>query len=234
VFFLFIIPMSCSKPKEEETNISNTVIDKDGNVYKTVTIGTQVWMAENLKTTTYKDGAAIPLVIDNTAWGNLITPAYCLYNNATTMKDTYGALYNWYTVNTGKLCPTGWHVPSDAEWTTLTTYLTNNGYGYQGNGSEIAKSMASTSGWLVLNSSAGYPGNNPPSNNSSGFSALPGGYRYSRLGPFGYIGYDGYWWSSLESSTTHAWHRSMFVDSSELYRGSNYKQYGFSIRCLKD
>ena len=100
------------------------VQDIDGNNYLTVTIGTQIWMAENLRTTKYNDGTAIPLVTDNTTWANLTTPAYCWYNNdAKTNGSTYGALYNWYSVNTKKLCPTGWHVPNDTEWTTLTTYL---------------------------------------------------------------------------------------------------------------
>ena len=101
-----------------------TVTDIDGNVYHTVTIGTQTWMVENLKTTKYNDGTAIPLVTDSTAWLNLTTPGYCWYNNdAATYKNTYGALYNWFTVNTSKLAPSGWHVPTDAEWTTLITYL---------------------------------------------------------------------------------------------------------------
>ena len=95
----------------------NLVKDTDGNVYHTVTIGTQVWMKENLKTTKYNDGTPIPLVAESKAWGNLSTPAYCWF------KTKYGALYNWYTVNTGKLCPLGWHVPTDAEWTKLITYL---------------------------------------------------------------------------------------------------------------
>ena len=100
------------------------VTDDDGNVYHSVTIGTQVWMVENLKTTKYNDGTSIPLVTDATDWHNLLTPGYCWNNNdEATYKATYGALYNWYTVNTGNLCPTGWHVPGDAEWTTLTTYL---------------------------------------------------------------------------------------------------------------
>ena len=113
-----------------ESGLSNVVtatpnvVDIDGNVYHTVTIGTQVWMVENLKTTKYNDGTAIPLVTDNTAWGALTTPGYCWYNNdSATYKNTYGALYNWYAVNTGKLAPTGWHVPTDSEWTVLTTYL---------------------------------------------------------------------------------------------------------------
>jgi hypothetical protein len=101
------------------------VTDIDGNIYSTVTIGTQTWMKQDLKTTRYNDGAAIPLVTDNTAWAALTTPGYCLYNNTNNADSirTFGALYNWYAVNTGKLAPTGWHVATDAEWTTLTTYL---------------------------------------------------------------------------------------------------------------
>ena len=115
-----IMLVSCSK-KDDPNNTVNTVTDKDDNVYHTVTIGTQTWMAENLKTTKYNDGTAIPLVTDSTAWTSLLTPAYCWYNyDATTYKNTYGALYNWYAVNTGKLAPIGWHVATDAEWTTLT------------------------------------------------------------------------------------------------------------------
>ena len=100
-----------------------TATDIDGNVYHTVTIGTQIWMVENLKTTRYNDGSPIPFVTDSSSWSNLTTPGYCWYNNDTTNKNTYGALYNWFAVNTGKLAPTGWHVPTDDEWTTLTTYL---------------------------------------------------------------------------------------------------------------
>jgi len=100
------------------------VSDIDGNYYKTIQIGSQIWMAENLKTTRYNDGSNIPLVTDNTAWSNLTTPGYCWYNNdAATYKNVYGALYNWYAVNTGKLCPSGWHVPSEYEWTLLVNYL---------------------------------------------------------------------------------------------------------------
>jgi len=101
-----------------------TITDIDGNYYTTVTIGTQVWMVENLKTTKYNDGTGIPLVTDNTVWCNLSTPGYCWYNNdETTYKNPYGALYNWHTVHTGKLCPSGWHVPTDSEWITLTSYF---------------------------------------------------------------------------------------------------------------
>lgn len=105
-------------------NTGNRVIDIDGNAYNTVAIGTQVWLIENLKTTKFNDGTAIPMVKDPLVWVHLLTPGYCWYNNdAAAYKNSYGALYNWYTVNTGKLAPTGWHVPTDAEWTILTDFL---------------------------------------------------------------------------------------------------------------
>jgi uncharacterized protein (TIGR02145 family) len=212
---------------------AQTVKDNDSNVYKTVIIGTQVWMAENLKTTKYNDNSIIPLVTDSTEWATLTTPAYCWYNNdATANKNTYGALYNWYTVNTKKLCPTGWHVPSDTEWTTLTDYLTNNGYGYGGSGDDIAKSMAATSGWPT-NGILGTVSNDQASNNSSGFTALPSGLR-SFSGAYGDVGDFGTWWSSTEISTTNAYYRTMYYFDGSVSRGFDSKQLGFSVRCLRN
>jgi len=213
-----------------------TITDKDGNVYHTVTIGTQTWMVENLKTTLYNDGTAIPLVTDNTAWYNLSTPAYCWNNNdAATYKNTYGALYNWYTVNTGKLAPKGWHVPTDAEWTTLENYLIANGYNYDGStsGDYYAKSLAATTNWTT-DTNAGTIGNDLSRNNSTGFSALPGGYRTDSNGTFDIVGYNGYWWSSTGSSTSYAWGRYMYYKDSYVYRSSYGKQNGFSVRCVRD
>ena len=177
------------------------VTDIDGNVYHTITIGTQTWMVENLKTTKYNDGTAIPLVTNNTTWGALSTPAYCWYNNdAATYKNTYGALYNWYAVNIAKLAPTGWHMPTQTEWQTLE----------------------------------GVIGNDSTKNNSSGFSATLGGARYDD-GTFSLVGVAGYWWSSTEHFTGSAWMGSMgystnFLDMFFFYS----KQYGFSVRCLRD
>ncbi|MBI5010148.1 MAG: fibrobacter succinogenes major paralogous domain-containing protein, partial [Bacteroidia bacterium] len=140
---------------------SAQVSDIDGNVYQTVTIGTQVWMKENLKTTKLNDGIALPNVIDNAAWAALTTTGYCWYNNdATTYKSTYGALYNWYAVNTGKLCPIGWHVPSDDEWTLLTTFRG----GYSVAGGKLKET--GTLHWTSPNTGA---------TNETGFTALPGG-----------------------------------------------------------
>jgi uncharacterized protein (TIGR02145 family) len=178
-------------------------------------------MAENLKTTKYKDGIAIPLVTAGTAWGSLSTPGYCWYNNdAATYKNTYGALYNWYTVNTEKICPTGWHVPTDAEWTTLTTYL-------GGESVAVGKLKESgTSHWLSPNAGT----------NISGFTALPGGHRGSD-GAFystGDVGSFGIWWSSSEGSIGGAWSRVLGSDNSSIGIGSLNKRSGFSVRCLKD
>ena len=137
-----------------------SVKDGDGNTYSTVTIGTQIWLGENLKTTKYNDKTEIPLVTDDTEWEGLTTPGYCWYNNNSSYKNTYGALYNWYAVNTGKLCPSGWHVPSNTEWTALEDYLIANGFNYDGSdtGNKIAKSLASASGWQI-SMETGAPGN---------------------------------------------------------------------------
>ena len=164
--------------------------DGDGNNYPIVTIGTQTWMTENLKTTKYNDGTDIPLVIVDTAWNSLSTPAYCWYNNDFINKVNYGALYNWYTVSTSKLCPKGWHVLSDAEWTVLTTYLGDNA------GGKLKE--AGFTHWSSPNTVA---------TNESGFTALPGGFRWSS-GYFYFVGYNGLWWSSSEYHTNYALSRS--------------------------
>ena len=204
--------------------------DADGNNYTVVTIGTQTWMAENLKTTQYNDATAIPLVTDNTDWANLTTPGYCWYNDSTTYKDTYGALYNWYTVNTGKLVPKGWHVPTDAEWTTLTDYVTAN----LGTSLNVAKALAAaTTDWTTY-SATGTVGCNLTLNNSTGFSALPGGNCSGSGGTFNGVGYNGYWWSSTEGNTFYAWYRIMVYDYSTVDRGYASKQSGFSVRCVRD
>jgi uncharacterized protein (TIGR02145 family) len=195
----------------DEIIFTTSVTDIDGNTYNTVTIGTQVWMAENLKTIKFNDGTAISNVTDGAAWLGLTTPAYSWYNNDIANKDIYGALYNWYTVKTNKLCPSGWHVPSDAEWTVLTTYL-----GGASAGGKLKET--GTTHWLTPNAGA---------TNETGFTALPGGYRYNG-GTFGNIGILGDWWSSTETYT-----RAMHFDGADV--GMLYSQgAGFSVRCLKD
>ncbi len=200
-------------------NALPTVTDASNNTYNIVKIGTQVWMAENLKTTKYNDNTIIPLVIDKTVWATLITPAYCSYNNTLNIDtiNTYGRLYNWYTVNTNKLCPSGWHVPSDAEWTILSTYL----------GSMAGGRMkeAGTTHWSSPNTDA---------TNESNFSALPGGRR-SEIGSFSVFVNGGYWWSATDGNPpTGAFYRHLSFDNSDMQRNYINKTSGFSIRCLKD
>lgn len=204
------------------------VVDADGNIYSTVRIGSQLWMAENLKTTKYSDGT--PITYNEDTWAFLTTEAYCWYNNnEISNKDLYGALYNYYAVtNAHNLCPQGWHVPTDAEWTTLTTYLETFGFGYGGTGSDIAKSLASTSGWAI-DGTGGNVGNDQGTNNTSGFTGLPGGHR-AYDGPFYSLGSYGGWWS------TSNWNRSISSNVSTPDRGdcTGKLSYGFSVRCLKN
>ena len=195
-----------------------TITDADGNTYNTVKIGTQVWMAENLKTTKYNDNTSIPPVTDNDAWGALSTPAYCWYNNDETNKNTYGALYNWYVVGTGKLCPGGWHVPTNDEWTILKDYL-----GSMAGGRMKETGMAH---WITPNKDA---------TNESKFTALPGGFRAasSLKGIFLNIGTSTFLWSATENDA-NAWDWDIFSGSSILVAHDSPKQYGDSVRCLRD
>lgn len=200
---------------------TDKVIDLDGNKYNTVTINRQVWMLENLKTTKYSDGTSITLGADSVTWMKMQTPFYCWYkNDPATYKDTYGALYNFYAVNTGKLCPTGWHVPSDEEWTTLTTFLG----GYQ-----VADGKLKETGTAHWNSP------NYDATNESGFTALPSGYRNFE---FGYInlGNGTIFWSSTSyrPRSEMAWTVGLATSGFELNRAFNDNQWGFSVRCLKD
>ncbi|MEI7831182.1 MAG: FISUMP domain-containing protein, partial [Prolixibacteraceae bacterium] len=194
-----------------------TITDIDGNVYKTVQIGTQNWMSENLRTTKYKDGTAIPLVTDNNAWANLTAPGYCWYNNdETTYSNTFGALYNGYTVNTSKVCPTGWHVPTDAECTILSSYL---------GGTNLA------GGKLKETGTNHWPPPNTEATNESGFTAVPIGMR-SFSGSFGYIGKAAYWWSCTDSFSTSNWIHYVGSDNNSEGRTNSTFQNGVSIRCI--
>ena len=214
---------------------AQTVKDIDGNVYHEISIGTQVWMVENLKTTRYLNGdsigTTIPATLEITSES---TPKYqWAYDGNESNVATYGKLYTWYAAKDSRnICPTGWHVPSDAEWTTLTDYLINNSYGYQGSGIDITKSMAATSDWTT-NSIAGNVGNDQTSNNCSGFTAFAGGYRYGS-GSFNGFGSYGYWWSATELYSTSAWYRNLGAHRNDVFRGSSSKQNGVSVRCLRD
>jgi uncharacterized protein (TIGR02145 family) len=219
--FALIYFNSCKKDSSSSSSSVSgpTVTDADGNVYPTVVIGTQTWMAANLKTTKYNDGTSIPLVTDGTVWSTDTTPAYCWYNDQeATYKNPYGGLYNWYAVNTGKLAPAGWHVPSDAEWATLVTYL--------GDSTLVGGKLkeAGTAHWWSPNTGA---------TNSTGFTALPSGSCYSN-GFFYLNGKYGWLWSSTASSSLNAWHEYMDYNSAAIYRVSGAKNLGFSVRCIKN
>jgi uncharacterized protein (TIGR02145 family) len=234
LIIIFVKPGGARHDSGKKNRLTEARInDVDGNTYNTVTIGTQTWMTGNLKTTKYNDGSPISLVTDSAAWATLTAPAYCWYNNdESANKNPFGALYNWYAVETNKLCPAGWHVPTDEEWTVLEDFLMNNGYAYEGSGNDIAKSIAAASGWLA-NDTAGNVGNDQASNNKSGFTASQGGYRFS-YGTFHYSGSYGKWWTSTESSKTSAMIRFIFSGSSIVNSYANQKRNGFSVRCLKD
>lgn len=198
-------------------NKAQTVSDIEGNIYNTITIGTQIWMKENLKTIKYNDGADIPIVTDNADWLSLTTPAYCWYdNNVSIYKATYGAMYNWYTVNTGNLCPTGWHVPSKDEWIVLYTYL--GGIDIAG----IKLKEAGSTHWQVNNQG----------DNSSGFTGLPGGRRVE-VG-FSTISNVGEWWSETEKNATEAEVFGLTDNEKYVSMFSRNKYSGLSLRCLKD
>jgi uncharacterized protein (TIGR02145 family) len=207
------------------TTAPTTLSDNDGNNYNAIEIGTQVWMKENLKTTKFNDNFLVPLVTDNTTWAGLKSPGYCWYNNDETgYKSVYGALYNWYTVDDASnghknVCPLGWHVPNDAEWTTLTNYL---------GGASIAGGKMKESGtahWGTPNTDA---------DNSSGFTALPGGYRKRDGTSYLDNGYYGYWWSTSVYGVVLSWYRQLSYNNSNAEQTMTYNSEGISIRCVKD
>lgn len=207
------------------TNVHNSdksygsMTDQQGNVYKTVIINGREWMAENLKTTTFSNGESIPNVTGSSQWSSTALAAWCYYNNDSQNNCPYGKLYNWYAVADPRgLCPTGWHVPTDAEWTTLTNLL----------GESVAGGMLKSTGqqyWISPNTDA---------TNVSGFSGLPGGYRSYSNGNFYSVGASGYWWSSTESSAVNAWSRTLFNNFGNAFRYFTNKPDGFSVRCLRD
>jgi uncharacterized protein (TIGR02145 family) len=225
-----LVMLANSFKKDDNNNTpDNTVKDIDGNVYQTVTIGTQVWMVENLKTTKYRNGDPIPNVTDDTEWSNLTTGAQCNYNNDAAIGNKYGKLYNWYAVSDGRnIAPTGWHVFSDAEWTTLENYVAAN----LGTSGSVAKALASKTDW-ASSTDAGAVGNDLTKNNTSGFSALPGGFRYD-YGYFSSIGFSGYWWTSTEYDYYYAWKCNLNYYDPGVHRNSHLKEDGFSVRCVRD
>ena len=219
------------KTNNNDSSVKDTTIGKpganitdvEGNSYKTVTIGTQTWMAENIKVSKYSDGTTIPNITDNTQWQNDTSGAWSYYNNDAANNTKYGKLYNWYAVSktsngNKNVCPTGWHVPTDAEWTVLIDYL---------GGETVAGSKmkeVGTTSWNIPNTDA---------TNTSLFSALPGGSRGS-FGNYGNDGSGGNWWGSTEYGTDDAWNRNLRTDNGVANRYYYSKKGGLSVRCLRD
>jgi uncharacterized protein (TIGR02145 family) len=202
------------------TKCHKTVVrDSDGNIYETVVIGSQTWMAVNLKTTKYNDSSIIKLVSDSACWSKLSTQAYCWYKiDEKSYKDTYGYLYNWYAVHTDKLCPFGWHVPTDEDFKILAAFL---------GGDSIAGGLLKEKGtghWM-------YP--NEGGEDKVGFRALPGGYR-STKGECINIGIKGYFWASVPFDVNYAHDLTLTKDERIFYDYTNFKNNGFSVRCLKN
>ena len=197
----------------------SSVTDIDGNIYNTVQIGNQVWMSENLKTSRYRNGGSIPNVTDNTAWSNLTTGAWSYYNNADSNNAIYGKLYNWYTTKGDTLCPTGWGVPTDAELTILSDFL--------GGLNVAGGKMKATGTAYWLSQSAG-------TDNSSGFSGLPGGYRRGDNGSFNFIRDNAFFWSATENGYNNAWFRYLHYNFGNVFRNNGSKSVGAPVRCLRD
>lgn len=231
---LVVFLISCKPTTKDEPKVveANTVLDIDGNVYHTVTIGTQTWMVENLKTTKYRNGDLIGTTTPASKdISQEISPKYqWAYNGNDSNVIKYGMLYTWYAVTDGRnLSPNGWHVPTDAEWTTLENYVST----HLGTSLSTAKALAATTGWSTY-IKAGTIGCNPDINNFSGFSALSGGWRYYYDGTFNYVGINGCWWSSTENSTSYAWNRNLNYNDDGLFRLNDTKSIGRSVRCVKD
>lgn len=203
----------------DHTGETGTVEDAGGNTYQTIGIGSQIWMTENLKTTKLNNGTDIAQVTENAAWSSLTGPGYCWYDNdEVANKETYGALYNWYTVISSRLCPEGWHVPTDADWTILETFL---------GGSNVAGRKTKETGtlhWMNPNSGA---------DNESGFTGLPGGMR-AKDGTFSGKGASGNYWSSTDASNLSAWYRTQDYQKDSLSRGIEKVTWGYSVRGIKD
>jgi uncharacterized protein (TIGR02145 family) len=194
------------------------VTDSDGNIYTTVPIENQVWFAENLKTTKFNDGSPIRLVTEQVTWKNNNKPAYCWYKNDISNKDIFGALYNFYVVESGKICPQGWRVPSDADWNILSSKL-----GPEEFAGDKLKERGTTH----------WKGSYGTATDEYGFTALPAGFRLTE-GTFPVFGSSyAVWWSST-GRDNHAWTRGVFFSTSKIYSGFENMNSGYSIRCMKD
>ncbi len=216
---LLTISMGCSKNSDTNPYQFGSVKDYEGNDYSTIAIGSQTWMAENLRSIKLNDGTPIAYVSNNYSWSTQTTPGYSYFSNdSVTYKKRYGALYNWYTVQTKKICPTGWHVPTDQDWTTLGSSL-----GIDSIAGGKLKATGTTY-WYVPNLYA---------TNSTGFSGIGSGYRFYN-GSYNNSGYSATWWSATEYTANTVWYRFLSYNNGKFGRTYADKLYGFSIRCLKD
>jgi uncharacterized protein (TIGR02145 family) len=228
-FKILIITLFWPQNLFSQQNYSGTVTDISANVYPTIIIGKYIWIAENLKTNKFNDGTEISKIEGNTLWSGLDFPAYCWYNDNPNNSIPFGALYNWFAINSGKLCPIGWRVPSDLEWKYLEGYsdslykVGNPIWDKSGlRGINAGKKLKSRSGWR-------FGGNGT---NNFGFSALPGGERL--MGFHNTISSSGFWWTSTEADSSNAWYRCIIYSLDEISRDIHPKRMGFSVRCIKD
>jgi uncharacterized protein (TIGR02145 family) len=236
--FIFFNCLKNDKNQVKPSLISQTVTDIDGNTYKTVKIGNQWWMAENLKVTHFRNGELIPILTDSIEWANLTSGVYCNYDNDANNVATYGRLYNWYAVNDNRnLAPAGWHMPSDAEWQQLEICLgmnqsEANQEGYRGTDIGGKLKEAGTSHWNKPNKGA---------SNASGFFALASGICTNLGYKCGLMNSTFFWtstklsiWFLKKRNSGRAWGRYLSSDESGVYRKSYDMRFGFSVRCIKD
>lgn len=220
ILSFIVIFISCNrKSNTDKFTTGETVTDIDGNIYRTVQIGTQVWMAENLKVTKFKNGDPIVKIIDDSKWEQISEAGFCFYDNNKQLAKSYGNLYNWHVINDARgICPEGWHVPTKDDWQKLSDYLGGNEY----SGDKMKETGIKF--WNAPNKEA---------TNESGFTALPGGGR-DEFGKFIIDRYGAHWWSSSEDGTVDAVVRSIYYGYASLMEDSYHKNSGFSIRCLKN
>ena len=217
---LIIYCTDCVANGQIQVYNGNSWVYFDGQPFS-VRIGTQVWMTENLNVATYRDGTLIPQVTDPTAWAGLTTGAWCWYNNDPTNGAIYGKLYNWYAVaDSIGLCPLGWHVPTDAEWTTLNNFL--GGESIAGGKMKSTSSLWNTSYY-----------SNMGATNESGFTGHPGGSRYNG-GAFWDLGILGYWWSASQYDAMNAWYEKLIINNNSSFKNKWAKSIACSVRCIKD
>lgn len=205
--------------REKTTGAAEIVIDIDGNKYHTITIGRQIWMADNLKVERFRNGDLIQNLKNGTEWENTTDPAYCYFRNEKKRNKSYGKLYNWHAVNDSRgLCPKGWHIPSDDEWQLLSDFL---------GGNEVAGDKMKAIGFKY------WAEPNPGATNQSGFTALPCGGR-DEYGEFITDKYGGHWWSTTADGSVDIWIRSIYFGYGSILRDSYHKNSGFSVRCVKN